>query len=284
MGVNQDSRVWVGGLPSRYNEDNIHDKFKEFGSIDSVRIIHGPKDSYCFVQFETERAAEDSIKELDQKEFDGRVVKVAMATKDGGGGGGGGKGGDRDRGGFRGGRDRYRSRSPYRWGGRDRSRDRGGFRDRGGGRDRYRDDYDYRGGKGGGRGGYDDRRGGRYRDDSRDRFRGGDRHRDEPLPRAKGKGRGRDRNKIEYKLELEGIPRDMTWNELKDLARGFGNSVCYATTYDRGGSQCGMVEFDLEDDMYDALKGLDNKRVHGEKSRLKVSVLKVDDRGRDDRR
>ena len=76
----------------------------------------------------------------------------------------------------------------------------------------------------------------------------------------------------------------MTWTELKDLARNFGPSICYATTYARGDVQCGMVEFDLEDDMYDALKGLDNKRVHGEKTRLKVSVLKKDDRGKDDRR
>ena len=53
-GVNQDARVWVGGLPSKYEEDDVHDHFKSFGAIDSVRIIHGQKDSYCFVQFEND--------------------------------------------------------------------------------------------------------------------------------------------------------------------------------------------------------------------------------------
>jgi RNA recognition motif-containing protein len=55
-----------------------------FGEIGDVYIprIHGTMDprGFAFVRFVDLRDAEDAIKEMDDKEVEGRVIKVALGT------------------------------------------------------------------------------------------------------------------------------------------------------------------------------------------------------------
>jgi len=174
---NKGNVLYVGNLDRRLNEEELRDRFERFGKIESIQLIKDPNTRECrgfgFVEFVNFDDAEDAIKELDQKEFDGRKIKVERSKRGIGyektpgqylgnsrpnfsGGPRGYRGGDR---GDRGPRDRYsrdfrdrRSRS------RSRDRERGG-RGYGGNGGRYRE------------GGYGDRPRDRYNNDRPRQYR-----------------------------------------------------------------------------------------------------------------
>jgi len=125
------------------HEDDLRAKFETFGKLMDVFIPRdrntGDPRGFGFVTFYDRRDAEDAEEALNEKEFDGRVIRVNFAKK-------------------RPPIEEARAR-------RESERDRyGGGYGGGGGRDRY---DDRRGGGGGGGGGYDRRD--RY-DDRRDRY------------------------------------------------------------------------------------------------------------------
>jgi len=97
----------------------------------------------------------------------------------------------------------------------------------------------------------------RRRSRSRDR---GDRRRQPRNTPAQGK----------YKCELENLPPEMTWMDLKNLARKMrgGNEVTFARTYEERGMPCGILEFESKAAMKDLMKHLDGKRINGHKVRI----------------
>lgn len=97
----------------------------------------------------------------------------------------------------------------------------------------------------------------RRRSRSRDR---GDRRRQPRNTPAQGK----------YKCELENLPPEMTWMDLKNLARKMrgGNEVTFARTYEERGMPCGILEFESKAAMKDLIKHLDGKRINGHKVRI----------------
>lgn len=155
-------KVWVGGLPSDINDQELKEAFSTSGRVVDLSIRHSKNDTFAFVSFEDERGQEAAMKAMDQSSIFGRPIKVNFVIKDGVKGGKDGKG-KGDRKGGKGDRD-DRDRGDDRWGGGrydDGGRKDDGWRSRDGGKgDGWRDD------RGGGRGsGYDDRGGGdRYRD------------------------------------------------------------------------------------------------------------------------
>jgi RNA recognition motif-containing protein len=98
-------KLYVGNLSYNVSEDAIRDLFAQFGEVLSVKLITDrdtvrPK-GFGFVEMEN---AEEAISALNDKEVEGRPIKVNVARerppRSGGGGGfnrrGGGGGGRRN--------------------------------------------------------------------------------------------------------------------------------------------------------------------------------------------
>jgi len=103
-------RVFVGNIAPSTRPRELEDFFRGFGKIGDISVKNG----YAFLDFDDVRDAEDAAADLNGKKFNGDRVRVELAytprekerarERDGD---------RRDRGGF-GGRDRRRSRSPFR--------------------------------------------------------------------------------------------------------------------------------------------------------------------------
>jgi len=113
---------------------------------------------------------------------------------------------------------------------------------------------------------------GRSRRDDRDfdrnrDHRGGDRRPRGPTQRG------------EYRLAIEGLPRDMSWQDLKDHFRKAGDIV-FADVYpDRSGRARGIVEYRRSDDLKNAIREFDDTEIRGNR----ITVKEQDD-GKDSRR
>ncbi|EPS69711.1 hypothetical protein M569_05055, partial [Genlisea aurea] len=79
MTIDDNSSIYVGGLPYEVTEESLRRVFYVYGAVLAVKIINdrsvGGK-CYGFVTFANPRSATQAIKEMDGKTIDGRVVKV----------------------------------------------------------------------------------------------------------------------------------------------------------------------------------------------------------------
>jgi RNA recognition motif-containing protein len=87
-------RIYVGNLPFSATEDEVRDKFSEFGAVESVNLISdrhtGQPRGFGFVEMDDE-GVEKAISGLDSTDFGGRTLRVSIARERTGGGGGGGR-------------------------------------------------------------------------------------------------------------------------------------------------------------------------------------------------
>jgi RNA recognition motif-containing protein len=117
-------KIYVGNLSYSVTNDSLAEKFAQFGTVESAKVITDRETNrskgFGFVEMSTGDEAASAIAALNGTEFGGRQMNVTeakpQAPRDNdrggnrGGGFGGGRGGDRggDRGGFGGGgRNRY---------------------------------------------------------------------------------------------------------------------------------------------------------------------------------
>ncbi|KAK7388753.1 hypothetical protein VNO78_23580 [Psophocarpus tetragonolobus] len=113
MTMDDDSSIYVGGLPYDATEETIRTVFNLYGAILDVKIINDQRTRgkcYCFVTFTNPRSAIDAINDMNGRTIEGRVVKVNGVRARGG------------RSNF--GRERYYYHNDERNGDWDRSRDR----------------------------------------------------------------------------------------------------------------------------------------------------------------
>lgn len=71
-----DTRIYVGNLPSDVREKDIEDIFAKYGKIRFVDIKGGRGPLYAFVEFEDYRDAEDAVRGRDGYDFDGCRIRV----------------------------------------------------------------------------------------------------------------------------------------------------------------------------------------------------------------
>ncbi|KAL8037583.1 hypothetical protein ABFX02_11G048000 [Erythranthe guttata] len=87
MTVDDNSSIYVGGLPYDIGEEGLRRVFYEYGAVVAVKIINdraiGGK-CYGFVTFANPRSALQAIKEMDGRTIDGRVIKVNEVKTRGG--------------------------------------------------------------------------------------------------------------------------------------------------------------------------------------------------------
>jgi RNA recognition motif-containing protein len=105
--------IYVGNLSYGATDESLTALFSQYGTVDRASIITdretGRSRGFGFVEMPNESEGDAAIEALNDKEVDGRSLKVNKARpkteqrpRSGGGYGGGG----RDRGGYGGGRDR----------------------------------------------------------------------------------------------------------------------------------------------------------------------------------
>ena len=102
--------IYIGNLPHNVTDDDLKSAFGEFGRITSAKVIKdmatGEAKGFAFIEMPSQTDALTAIKNMNGKEFKGRVIVVNEARpredKKGGGGRGpggfkgGGNGGRRD--------------------------------------------------------------------------------------------------------------------------------------------------------------------------------------------
>ena len=107
-------KVYVGNLPFSVDDEKLKELFSAFGEIEEATVIKdkfsGRSKGFGFVTFANDENAKKAIEEMNEKETEGRALKVNEARpmeerpprRDFGGRGGGHGGGRRDFGGGRG--------------------------------------------------------------------------------------------------------------------------------------------------------------------------------------
>lgn len=76
-------RLYVGNLSYSTNEDELRRQFEVYGEVVSATVIKdretGRSKGFGFVEFADEDAGRDAIVALNEREIDGRPIKVSEA-------------------------------------------------------------------------------------------------------------------------------------------------------------------------------------------------------------
>ena len=76
-------KIYVGNLSWNADESDLRDAFSAHGEVTSVQIItdreSGRSRGFAFVEMANDAEAQDAISEVNNKEIDGRPVKVNEA-------------------------------------------------------------------------------------------------------------------------------------------------------------------------------------------------------------
>ena len=114
-------RIYVGNLSYQATEDELRELFEQYGEVAEVNVVTdretGRSRGFAFVEMPSKEEGTAAIEALDQKDSQGRTLRVNEAQPrqqqggggggrggfGGGGGGGGGRGGPRRSGGGGGG-------------------------------------------------------------------------------------------------------------------------------------------------------------------------------------
>jgi RNA recognition motif-containing protein len=99
------SKLFIGGLAWHTDDGTLRQKFEEFGTVEEAVVVKdrdtGRSRGFGFVRFAQDTEADAAMENMNNVEFDGRMIRVDKASdRSGGGGGGGGFGGGRGGGGY----------------------------------------------------------------------------------------------------------------------------------------------------------------------------------------
>ncbi|KAF2003360.1 hypothetical protein P154DRAFT_378696, partial [Amniculicola lignicola CBS 123094] len=85
------SKLFIGGLSWHTTNESLREAFSPYGNVEEATVATdretGRSRGFGFVKFSTEEEAENAMAELNEKELDGRTVRIDKATERGGGGG-----------------------------------------------------------------------------------------------------------------------------------------------------------------------------------------------------
>ena len=87
------TRIYVGNLPQSATEIGISIKFRDYGTVASIRLLEdrstGQNLGYGFVEMASAREARRAIEALDGSDYDGWLLTVKTANVNGADGRGG---------------------------------------------------------------------------------------------------------------------------------------------------------------------------------------------------
>ena len=77
------TKIYVGNLPFSFNSDKLKEVFSEFGDISEATVISdrfsGRSKGFGFVTFSNEDEAKAAVEAMNDKEIEGRKLKVNEA-------------------------------------------------------------------------------------------------------------------------------------------------------------------------------------------------------------
>jgi len=77
------TKIYVGNLPYSVDDGKLKEVFSEFGEISEATVISdkysGRSKGFGFVTFANEESAQKAVSEMNEKEIDGRAIKVSEA-------------------------------------------------------------------------------------------------------------------------------------------------------------------------------------------------------------
>jgi RNA recognition motif-containing protein len=99
--------IYISNLSFDVNDSDLRELFEEYGAVSSAKVItdkfSGKSRGFGFVEMNSEEEGQKAIEELNQAEYDGKVINVSVAKPRedrpdrkrsfGGGGGGGSRSG-----------------------------------------------------------------------------------------------------------------------------------------------------------------------------------------------
>ena len=75
--------IYVSNLSFRINDEDLKQTFAEYGEVISAKVIadnySGKSRGFGFVEMKNDEEADKAISELNEAEFDGKVMSVAVA-------------------------------------------------------------------------------------------------------------------------------------------------------------------------------------------------------------
>ena len=77
MSRDRNPQIFIAKLTSGVRERDLDDEFRRFGAIRNVELKRG----YAFIEYENYRDADDAIKEMDSRKFDGNRIIVQHSRK-----------------------------------------------------------------------------------------------------------------------------------------------------------------------------------------------------------
>src|SRR5258708_5686213 len=76
-------KLYVGNLSFSVNDEQLNEHFRQFGNVDSARVItdrdSGRSKGFGFVEMSTDDEATKAIEQLNGQEFEGRRMMVSEA-------------------------------------------------------------------------------------------------------------------------------------------------------------------------------------------------------------
>lgn len=73
-----DCKVYIGDLGSGTAKHELEDHFSKFGPLKNVWVARNPP-GFAFVEYDDPRDAEDAVREMDGKRFNGRRIRCEMS-------------------------------------------------------------------------------------------------------------------------------------------------------------------------------------------------------------
>jgi RNA recognition motif-containing protein len=77
------NKLYVGDLPDSINDDKLKEIFAAVGEVTEAKVItdkiSGRSRGFGFVTMKDDETAEKAIKELNEKEVEGKKIRVAVA-------------------------------------------------------------------------------------------------------------------------------------------------------------------------------------------------------------
>lgn len=82
---NKGNVLYVSNLSKRVNESDLHEKFERFGKIEEINIVKEPftneSRGFGFITYEDPKSAQDAIAELNQTEYESKVITVEISKR-----------------------------------------------------------------------------------------------------------------------------------------------------------------------------------------------------------
>jgi|SRR4030042_5712477 len=75
--------IYIANLSFDVNDNDLKELFEEYGTVSSAKVITdrytGKSRGFGFVEMDDNTQAQQAIKELNQAEYDGKIINVSVA-------------------------------------------------------------------------------------------------------------------------------------------------------------------------------------------------------------